>query len=408
MLLIGRRAGGWTMDRRGFCFEPNNGANGSAVAVPPTPPPSGAPIQPASGEAVAGPIIRAQAPPISGPSPVPGPDSTPAPQAGNPFLQEFVDRGYINPGDYQSPDEVFEVLDSRFAEAQRLQEYAQLGQQFAPHASEFQEFLRTRQQQSAPQQTQSAPQQPAKSKWQAPAFDPDWENRAEWSPEHGKFLPKTAMDHDAAAGLNKYVQFKQQFDRRLATDPLAVLEEAGLGDRLAAMQEAAKQQALAEFRAEQQRAQHAAELQKQQAELFVLDAAGNARFDLAGNPVLTPKGQAFAAALDEAADYGITDQAAQQRYAMKRVSSDPRFQQQSQEPPAPQPQAQQRDERGRFAAADVNEDQKRSFLRRPAGSGHAPNRGAAEANEQHNDVPANTRGGFGLLAQRNARQQGLL
>lgn len=88
--------------------------------------------------------------------------------------------------------------------------YAQLGRQLAPQAPAIQQYL----------QAQHAPAAPtAPPAWEAPEFDERWAGLVDRDPTTGIYVAKQGVPHEIATKVNKYVEWKANYDR----NPAAVI-----------------------------------------------------------------------------------------------------------------------------------------------------------------------------------------
>src|SRR5262249_15122584 len=89
--------------------------------------------------------------------------------------------------------------------------HAQLGRQLLPHADQIRDFL------GQQRQAQQAPAAPRP--WEAPEFDQRWLALVDRDQATGLYVAKPGVQHEIAAKLNRFVEWKTEFDR----NPGAVL-----------------------------------------------------------------------------------------------------------------------------------------------------------------------------------------
>lgn len=269
-----------------------------------------------------------------------------------------------------------QLLEQRIAERER-----QLGEYLAAQ-SEFEEFRRSKAQaQTVASQEVKPPQEPKLKPLQ---YDPEWEHLATQDKDTGLWTPKTRYGMaavEAAERLNQYHRELSDRSRRLVTDPLSLIREAGLDIELESIRneyrmalEAAKKELSESVQSIPQRLRQEAEqaqvlskmeswVQEREKDLFQVGVDGRPVVR-GGQMALTEKGRVYQQAAQQARDYfGITDPHkihtyASQQYEMRFtnpvVEAAP---QPPVTPPAPQPTVQ-----------EINAEQKRKFLEK----GHQP------------------------------------
>lgn len=347
----------------------------------------------------------------------------------------------------QEMSQLREVIPSSDVLSQ-LQQQAVHGRRYLEHATAFERWRQEQaaaQQQGAaaatqPQAPQPAGQQeqqaPAKPKWEAaPTWNPEWDRVLERDEQTGRLVPIKSLSHvpglaEEAAKANQVLQRRNEIALRLASDPYAVVREAGLADDLTKLREELRQEILGEIKQQQvvRTAETEAEqyLQSHMAELFELDAAGQAKRYVATNdPVLTDKGRAYQQALiDAESRYGITDEFKQHAYA--RDLAEKLFPPQSAEQTAGQPggavanpatgavqqgaaaQAAPQPPQQPVAPQARNASQKTRFIRRARQSNRLPNRDATVVAAEENGDPQNDGLSFSEMAMQELRKRGLV
>lgn len=238
--------------------------------------------------------------------------------------------------------------------------------------------------------------------WRPLDYDPEWERAAEFDPETRQWIGKakyTAWGAEAARQLNDYYRQQTERARRLTSDPLTVVREAGLDDYLAGLKtelkaeiEAAKKAASEEFQRSSTQTRVTGELDQffetHKAEYFKLDSKGNVLKDpMSGRYATTQKGDSYIAAAEEARrDFGIEDPMAVHRYAL-RVTGAPTAK--GSAPPAPPASEPKK------PAKEKNVEQKKKFLERGAMPAQRPgNRDGSLESARERGEPQNDRLSF--------------
>jgi len=229
------------------------------------------------------------------------------------------------------------ILESNQLLEQRLAERERQLSEFLAKRQEFDQFLAS-QAKAQPVASQEV-SKPLEPKVKPLQYDPDWEHLASLDKETGLWSPKAKFGLqaiEAAEKLNQYVREQADRARRLVSDPLSLLRDAGLENELQQIRaefqkerDALKKELEDKFnqfptqlqqQAEQRRAQSSVEqwVQERSGDLFAQDAQGRVMFR-GDAPITTEKGACYQKAAVEARDfYGITDPVKVHAYA-KRV-----------------------------------------------------------------------------------------
>lgn len=173
---------------------------------------------------------------------------------------------------------------------QQLQQrdyFSEVGQRFAPHASQLQEYLRTRQQQAS----QDAPQP-----WAAPKFDKTWLAMVERDENTGGLRAKPGYDPAIAEKVQAYADWRDKF----LDNPEQVVAPL--------IEQRAQQLIEAKF-AEHAQQSLADDLVRQNAGwMFAADATtGQPSYDRQGRRQLSPAGVVYARAAKDLWDSGVKD-----------------------------------------------------------------------------------------------------
>lgn len=167
--------------------------------------------------------------------------------------------------------------------------YAQLGRQLAPHAPKIQGYLDS---QKTPVSTEPKP-------WEAPKFDPRWATLVERDPTSGIVLGKPGTPPEIVDAANKYVAWKDAYDR----DPAGVI--SGMVEARAS--EVAEKLFTNRF-AEIEQRQAVSEIQRANSEwLYARDANGNAMRGHDGRYLPSAAGSRYLAHVHQAVKMGVTD-----------------------------------------------------------------------------------------------------
>ncbi len=247
----------------------------------------------------------------------------------------------VDLSDYESDDAFLEEFIDLYKQTpprEQIERYRQLEptvSEYAQHAAEFQQWREERQRQQQ-QQDAEKPVQPEGPKWKAPEISDEIlagiRNGAYGKDEHGKLGVFNAVrgkyEYDARHAneiqqADRYLKWHASAAQRIASDPLGVVREAGLDDyfetKLAELEQRFEQRIGGRFQQQQTESvlqsfvnQHSAELFQQRDGVILRDKA-------TGNPLLSPKGQAYADAVELARDhFGITDQLKQHEFALMK------------------------------------------------------------------------------------------
>ena len=184
------------------------------------------------------------------------------------------------------------------------------------------------QSQGQTEQPEAKAEEPARKKWAAPALPEGWRNDVEIDFATGQIKAKNPNYPNVAAmeAARKFVAHRNTVEERLYTDPLALLEEAGLGDRFAALKKEMRDEILNEIQWRQQQEGNEQYLNnffaERQAELYSVRKDGSPVINfLTGQPVLSEKGQLFQQAVAQGQRYGIFDQRSLAEFAWAQVEA---------------------------------------------------------------------------------------
>jgi len=186
---------------------------------------------------------------------------------------------------------------------------AQLADRYAPHASEFDQWLADKEKR-AKEESQKA----QSSWWTPPPFDPSWEKAID--PQTG--LAKPGFDPTIPQKLAAYREFQRDKINQFTQDPLKMLEP-GLKNSLVPILEELLDKKLGGFQAAQAAQSY---VQQNSSWLFEKDANGAIKTDHKGERVFSPTGRIFASYVQKAEQLGIRDIAAQQEYAERCTEGD--------------------------------------------------------------------------------------
>lgn len=177
-------------------------------------------------------------------------------------------------------------------------------------------------------QPEAKTEEPARKKWAAPSLPEGWRNDVEIDFATGQVKPKNPNYPNVAAmeAARKFVSHRNTVEERLYTDPLALLEEAGLGDRFAALKKEMRDEILREIQGRQEQEGNEQFLNnffaERQSEFYAVRKDGSPVVNfLTGQPVLSEKGQLFQQAVAQGQRYGITDQRKLTEFAWAQVEA---------------------------------------------------------------------------------------
>lgn len=189
---------------------------------------------------------------------------------------------------------------SRVAQQQNL--YAQLGQQMAPKAQQFQQYLQSQQQQAAPAQ---------RNPWEPPQYDERWLSVCERDPSSGLFYGKPGVNPEIPKALNEYAQWRQTFD----SNPPAAMKPWVEGE--------AKKIAQSTFQTQMQEFQRQQSIQtivgQNQSWLYQRDQGGNVQYGYDGKPMNSPIGTLYLQELQGLVQAGVRDPVQQDTIAKNLV-----------------------------------------------------------------------------------------
>lgn len=351
--------------------------------------------------------------------PEPQSQTTPTePTSGLDLRGLLSERGYDATG-FTDDRSVAEALLAAAEQLEANRRYIQLGQQAAPAWGEFQEWQSQRARpaqadvQAAPR-PQVSPQATTSTKpsWSPPQYDPRWEAVCEPDPQRpGMYRPADPMYALAAQKLNDYKAWQRETFGKLLQNPLEVLDQAGLNERLAEFEEKLVQKyqrALQDYDALQQQRQY---VSSNVSQFFQVDEAGRPRFDGAGQPLLTPMGRAFEFYEAEARQFGLQDPLVIQRYVERQLEADRAMgripasasAQQTPTAPGPAPPSQAPSPR------DVGRQKQERFMDRAAEIARNRNGTEHPGEPAGDDLPSqNPDAGLVELAHREMRKRGML
>lgn len=219
--------------------------------------------------------------------------------------------------------ESHQILEQRLAERER---------QLSEYLASRQEFDEFRASQAQARQLASQEQKPLEPKVKPLVYDRDWEHLATLDKDTGLWTPKAKFGLqgiEAAEKLNQYQREQADRARRLVSDPLSLIREAGLEQELKQLEERILKQIeekvnsiptrlKQEASARQAEGEVAQWIQSRERDLMVHDAMGRPVLR-AGQPALTEKGMTYQRAAVEAREvYGIQDARLVHRYAAER------------------------------------------------------------------------------------------
>lgn len=288
-----------------------NGTNGQSAApettAPATQTPAPAQSQPAASVPQAAP---AQTAPGSG---LPAQPAAAPAAAATPGIREMLRNFGV---DINVPDDqaAMRELANMYRQQGDLRQLAGYGQQYLQHADQFQAYQR--QQEDARRAEEAKRQQ---SWFQAPPYDPSWASKLTRDPNTGQIGVIPGNDPSLAQKYLAWTEHQRGFMDKLAQDPIGTIRP---GIEQVAREVASQmiQQQLGGYQE-----QNAAEqFVRQHSEwLHERDASGGLVIDQrTGRPALSQMGQRFGSYVQEAANLGLRDVAAQQKYAMSGVQRD--------------------------------------------------------------------------------------
>lgn len=338
--------------------DPINGAvTGGGIPSPApvsTPEPSAAPYTPPSQPQFSPPSsTQFGSAPTPGSFPAPQPQYQPqpqqpqypaqpgyAPQPQSSVIRDaLAQRGY-DVSHFQSDDEVVNAFGEAYPIIDawpQVMQNARAGMQYREHQAEFEQWLASRQQ-PAPQ-----PQAPEKKSWEAPPLDPKWASHVRWDAESGQYVPRDMLSSPVAVeGMNRRAEWQRDQQQKFWDNPYDFIEQ-GLKPRFESMLAQTKQEAIAEWQAQQReqsvRADTEQWLQQNAQYFYAMDAQGNALTDpRTGEMALTPVGQTFQAYCYKVREMGVTDPIHVRNLAMGMTQRDIAAyysQQSAQQPQAP-------------------------------------------------------------------------
>lgn len=298
-------------------------------------------------------------PPQSPPAAPPG-DSHPPPvepppqQPVSTAVKQWMSQQGYDVSSYQDDSQLLADLEAGMNRAQQapsaeeLERFKQLQpvlHQYATSAPQFEEW---RKQQEAAKQT---PEEPEKPKWQPPQMSETTQRlinagvlQVDQSTGMYKGDPQFAS---YAQEANSALEWRQNVSDRLLRDPLGVLEEAGLFDkidldgRLKTFEEQVIQKVMGQISGKETQQTIEQYLEQNTSKFFQVDQSGQyLRSPQTGQPVLTEYGQAYQRAATQAKDqFGITDPTKVHEFALTQLPKEPEV-----STPTPQQQRQAKQE----------------------------------------------------------------
>lgn len=286
--------------------EPTPAPSAPSSAPSPAPTPSAAPSSaPSQGAArtVPGAAVAAPTATVS-----PG---TPA----SPFnLREFANQHI--PGvqtRYQSDADLAKELIQAAIQAQRSQPYAQMGERFAPHAQQFEQWLAEQEKAKAAQAAQQT-----QNWWQPPEYDPAWEKGVIVDPATGRLVPLPGNPVDLPARIEKYREFQRDMLHKLTKDPVGMMKD-GLMPMIQQEAQRIVQEQLATVQANQYAQGYVGQ---NLGWLAQKDAQGQPMRHPNGMPVLSPVGERFNHYVKQLQASGLRDPQMQAQVAERMVMGD--------------------------------------------------------------------------------------
>lgn len=215
---------------------------------------------------------------------------------------------------FRDDAQAFQYLINQARRAQEANYYAQVGQQILPHASEFQEYLRSRQQQGQSQE-QKRPE------WQPPEFDERWLGLVDQDPATGLYVGKPGVPPEIARRVNEFAEWQRKF----RNDPLGMINR-GIEERVGSLVEQRVKEAL---QAHQAQSAIDSIIQRNSQWLYQKDANGRPLVGLDGRLVPTPEGARYAAHVRNLQQAGVSDPSTLDSLAQQLLRAEIAIQQQT-------------------------------------------------------------------------------
>lgn len=299
---------------------------------------------------------RTQQPDPAQPSLPAGPDAEPVQQPpSTTIVQEMQRRGLNLPNDIDD-DRLIQHLatvaqqGSQAAEAR--QELDQLKNHYMANLPAFTQWQQQRK--LALEKKRQQEQQGQQPAWKdtIPQYNQEWEERVQWSDDHGKFIGRdTVSDMQAAEEMNRWYKHQRDMQRKLASDPFGLVLEAGGKTYLEKMREEIEHSVESRIHAQMQQ-QRVREQQEQffrenASVFFQVDQQGNPLPDGQGGYLTTPLGDVWKNTMSSAEQF--TDTQDEQKLfnlglmattaAAQQIQNQAIAAQQQQQMPTPQEQA---------------------------------------------------------------------
>lgn len=303
----------------------------------------------------------------------------------------------------------YQAMEEELKKRAQKEEYGNKAvQDYLRNAEQFHQW---RQAQEAESKSKPEGDKPKEGrKWNPIKYNPEWEKRVKWDEKANRFVPATEFDSPLVADeANRWYQYQNEISKRIASDPWGLALEAGGEEHLNKLREEFKQeieqtrQAIVHeiegrTRAAQAEQQIASFFEANMDEYFNVDDKGQVKIDpVTRSYSLTPKGQAYLAAEQEAHDrFGMTDPAMIHEYAYRQSSLVPN------ERPRPKEETVEESHQKEEVAKEVedaaasrrNRDAKRKFLERKSDRPNAPRQAVSAA---AGEAEGGTMGGSSFL-----------
>lgn len=255
-----------------------------------------------------------QAPAFSAPRP----SQPPAPGT---VLREFLRKEGLDPGEVDD-----ETLAKTFSNGLvQIQDYekmrgeldkvSSIANRYYRNAGEFERWAAER------DQAAKKPELVDDGGWRAPQYDPEWEELVEVDPKTGKYVVRDPVKYNPAIAdrVNDWVKHQREFQREFSTNPIETLNKAGLKRAMEEQFNQFKEQLQQESYWNQRRAIAENFIQTHADKFYEKDQRGHAAVDSMGQPVLSPRGKAFAYYRQMAENSGVHDPVHQQEYAANQL-----------------------------------------------------------------------------------------
>jgi len=145
------------------------------------------------------------------------PASDPPPAQELEGLRGYLKQNNFDVDGYETDEAALDELRRLHNHRQQLEQYAQVGMQYAPYQDQFNEFLQKQSaQQQAPQTegTEEPKENPFDKHWDAPKFNPDWMKLVTFDDKTGAYVPVApGVSPEVVQGVNDAVEFLQNKQR---------------------------------------------------------------------------------------------------------------------------------------------------------------------------------------------------